>query len=351
MEDELARIAPREVVLDNSLKELWQSRLDISAHAEEGSAAGLLALLRVLGVHVSFNDPYQVQSDDGTLPTKVAHPSSLEGLAISLLRHYLQFALRESMPALPSQPDRQLSSSYMQIDAATLHALEIRHAIRPGNAVPIGEGGGSSPLSARGTLLSVLNRTMTPSGHRLLIRTLTAPSTSLKAINARLALVQAFFDREELREELRILIKDLRDVMRMVQRFKGRGGDGRDIWETGRWIRAVGRTIERIQADLQEERGLLDKRGERSEGFRRLEELVMAFRPLDDLARRIEEAIDVDLLMRGVESADEEDAESTEAGGDALVAEPVKKGKGSKPEQSEQRREEREDAMWWIRPR
>jgi DNA mismatch repair ATPase MutS len=362
MEDELARIAPREVVLDKSLKKLWLAQTDklSSSVDEKGTVEDLLILLRVLGVHVSFADPYQPPELDRPAPfadLPAPYPSSLEGLAISLLRHHLQFALRDSMPELPSEPNRQFSSEHMQIDAATLHALEIRHAIRPGGLVTANESRGSSPLSARGTLLSVLNATITPSGHRLLIRSLTTPSTSLNVINSRLALVQAFVDREELRTELRGMIKSLGDIVRTVQRFRARGGDGRNIWEVGRWIRAVSRVLDRIRHELSHETSLSATGEKRSKGVTRLQDLLSLFQPLDKLLKRIEESIDEEAVLRGLEAGENsEEAEGEEVRGEVPEEDqPLPKKKSDKNaikrEVTELAREEKEDLMWWIRPK
>jgi DNA mismatch repair ATPase MutS len=135
IEDELARVAPREVVLDSCLKEEWET----GKGSKSGKPEDLMDLLRVLGVHVSFANLDHTPSLDGLSPlsSTIADVGSLnlESKAITLLRHHLQYALRDSMPSLPNQPQRQLASSHMQIDAATLAALEIRHAIRPGGLV------------------------------------------------------------------------------------------------------------------------------------------------------------------------------------------------------------------------
>ncbi len=298
IEDELARIAPREVVLDTSLLDAWKG-------GEKGPG-GLLDLLRVLGVHVSF---------------AASKPGGLEREAISLLRHHLEFALRDRMPALPEEGfSRESQSTQMHIDAATLQALEIRHALRPGGLV----GAHSSPLSAKGTLLSVLSRTVTDSGHRLLKRTLTAPSTDLGAINARLALVAALHEREALRTDLRDALRTLGDVMRIVQRFRAWRGDASDVWDVARWVRGVERLRDRIRVDIAIEKPKKAK-GEQAEGVARLQAFVEAFAPLEDLAAGIEGAIDETRLPG---QAEEMEGEETEAALD-----------------------KRTQARWWLRPR
>lgn len=358
MEDELARVAPREIVLDSAFKPVWET-------ATSGPLENLFHLLRVQGVHISFADPVQPPILEGLTPfpsAKPSEPTSLEATAIAILRHHLQFALRDSMPGLPMEPNRQTSSAYMQIDASTLQALEIRHAIRPGGNLSLAEqtgfGRNSSLLSVRGTLLSVLSKTVTPSGHRLLIRTLTAPSTSIKSINARLSLVQAVADRTDMRVDLRTALKGLGDVMRLMQKFKSKRGDGRDVWEVARWIRAMSKIIDRIRYDIKREGGTSKHppgSGESVEGIDRLEQYLQQFKDITALADKIEASVDENALLRGLQAEeDEETAEGIEAAGDALVAQPASSSRRSSEtnrEAKERERIERENLMWWIKPR
>jgi DNA mismatch repair ATPase MutS len=353
MEDELARVAPREVVLDVSLKPIW----DAGQSTHHAALDQLLGLLRVLGVYVSFADPARAPLLDGLATilssTPLATPMTLETRAISLLRHHLQYALRDSMPALPDQPQRQLASSQMQIDAATLAALEIRHAIRPGGLVELpSQGRPATLLSVRGTLLSVLAQTRTPSGHRLLIRTLTSPSTDIAAINRRLSLVQAWVDRRDLRDDLREALRDSGDIMRILQRFKGQRGSGRDIWDTAKWIRGIEKLHTRIKQDLLSAEKLSDSKASSLEGLERLQSLVEHFNNMATIADKIEASVDETNLLRGLElEADEDDIEGVEAAGDALVASTAGRKDGeTRREIKEREREEREHAIWWIRP-
>lgn len=326
IEDELARIAPREIVLDGALREAWK------AGDAEGGVGGLLELLRVLGVHVSFTEP---KADGGR------SQAGLERTAISLLQHHLQYALRDRMPTMPEEYDfnRESQSTQMHIDAATLQALEIRHALRPGGLVGSGMGIHSTPLSLKGTLLSVLSRTVTDSGHRLLKRTLTAPSTSLAAINERLALVSAFHEREVLRTDLRDALRTTGDVMRIVQRFRAWRGDATDVWDVARWVRNVNRLRDRIRVDIASE-GKRKKRkevtAEPAEGAERLEQLVTAFSGLEDLAESIESAVD-ETLLPGLQEEVEVDGSE-----DAMTEETSRPPAGV---------DKRTQSRWWLRPR
>ncbi len=212
----------------------------------------------------------------------------LETQAISILRHHLQYALRDSMPELTS-PTSSHQAKQCSSTPATLAALEIRHAIRPGGLVTASDTfGGTSPLSTRGTLLSTMSHTMTPSGIVFLFGRFTAPSTDIDAINTRLDLVEEFVDREELRTDLRDMIRGIADVMRIVQRFKGRRGDERDAWDVGTWIRAVERVKQRLLRDL----------GDGESGLEPLRTFVQSFKPLFDLADLIEGSLDEATVMK-----------------------------------------------------
>ncbi|TXT04394.1 hypothetical protein VHUM_04161 [Vanrija humicola] len=308
IEDEMARIAPREVVLDSSLRAAW------AAGTTSGSAAvdSLLSLLRVLGVHVSFADPMREEQ------ASAQSGSNLEREVIALLRHHLQYALRDSMPAMPEHANefnRESSSSQMQIDAATLHALEIRHALRPGGLVAAGP---TTPMSLSG---SPLSRTVTDSGHRLLKRTLSAPSTSLTLINSRLSLVAAFVDREPLRTDLRDALRGMGDIMRIIQRFRANRGDASDVWDVARWIRSVERLVKRIQLAVELEPRSRKKRkdGDQVEGRDRLIELIDDFAPLTELAATIEKAID-ETRIPSVQVPDEGGEEASGTPEDVAVA-------------------------------
>ena len=343
LENDLARIAPREVVLNQALKPA------VSGNGiPDSSLSFLIDPLRAANIYVSFANPFPALEGPASV-SSVVHSteiSSIEVMAFAQLRHHLQYALRDTMP-LMTQPHREKGASTMQIDAATLHALEIRHSIRPGaplddlSAVP---GRIGSPLSSRGTLLSVIDRTKTPAGHRLLVRTLTAPSTDIAVINARLSLVQAFVDQEDLRLELQEAIKGIADIMKVIQRLRGGRGDGREVWDVAKWIRSVEGLLKRVQ----EETRLLSQKSSQSQ---RLEQLLASFRLVSELADQIEASVDEEAVVRSATSLSEdgEDGESDVSPGDVLMG---GRRPGETKKEAQERRAAELDAMrWWIRPR
>ncbi|WVO18464.1 hypothetical protein L204_106181 [Cryptococcus depauperatus] len=353
MEDELTRITPREVVLDNSFKAAWQN--ETNAITFEGEIAGeikkLFSLLQILGVHVSFANPYRPPPLWSTASLLPFSPNNTEDYAIALLRHHLEYTLRETMPAL-NQPDKQINSAFMQIDATTLQALEIRHALRPGGLIATGEVRPfSSPLSSRGTLLSVISKTVTPSGHRLLIRTLTAPSTCLDIINSRLALVQAFVDREDLRTELRDELRSVGDVMRIVQRCRGQRATGTDIWNAGKWVKNVQRIRQAIEREIGHEKRHAKVKDYESEGIQRLQLFLDSFSALDHVASKIEASLDEEAIMYKA-SSDEDVLEDQPSPGTEMFNGKAKPKETDQEKQDRMRREreEKDRAEWWIKP-
>ncbi|HEX3415104.1 MAG TPA: DNA mismatch repair protein MutS [Stellaceae bacterium] len=120
-------------------------------------------------------------------------------------------ALTQQGRAPHLQPPRQvMPASVMQIDAATRRNLEL-------TATLAGE--------RKGSLVAIIDRTVTAAGARLLADHLAAPLTEPAAIAARLDAVEFFVDRPELREAMRERLKRCPDIERGLTRLSlGRGG-------------------------------------------------------------------------------------------------------------------------------
>ena len=82
---------------------------------------------------------------------------------------YLSLTQKGSLPLLRA-PKRQIAGQVLQLDAATRRNLELTHALSGGRA---------------NTVLSVLDRTLTAGGARLLERRLSGASTDLTVIRDR----------------------------------------------------------------------------------------------------------------------------------------------------------------------
>ncbi|TAL03285.1 MAG: DNA mismatch repair protein MutS [Rhodospirillaceae bacterium] len=132
-----------------------------------------------------------------------------EVAAAGTLIDYVELTQKGKLPRL--EPPKRLSAgAVMEIDAATRRNLEFTHSLS-------GE--------RRGSLLSVIDRTVTGAGARLLAERLSAPLTDPAAIDARLDAIAFFVDGASARENLRDLLAACPDVERSLSRLTvGRGG-------------------------------------------------------------------------------------------------------------------------------
>jgi DNA mismatch repair protein MutS len=209
----MARLTPRELLVPTD------SKLPLPASRE-----GALVTEREAW---EFDEPlaredlarqYGVISLDGL--GIAADDSPAIAAAGALLRY-----LRELQPAgLPqlARPIIERPGGVMPLDEMTRRNLELVESLR---------GGG-----VEGTLLSVLDRTGTPMGARLLRQWILAPLTDRAAIDARLEAVATFTTELVAREALREAIDDVRDI----ERLGAKAAAGRS---TPRELRALGDSL------------------------------------------------------------------------------------------------------------
>ena len=166
LKDELARLAPREVVLDESMKQrigLFPALGEVNCLVSYYSSRDTPASPQVEGKFNYTMSP--IESSDTEIDTRKQTAESYvpaelslempnqEASAIALLTRFLQANLLEHMPLL-NAPSHENILDRMQIDAHTIQGLEIREV-------------GYEGLT-KGSLLSVVKRTMTSGGARLL---------------------------------------------------------------------------------------------------------------------------------------------------------------------------------------
>src|SRR6185503_6104399 len=152
-----------------------------------------------------------------------------DGLAVSAAGALLRY-LRELQPTgLPqlARPSIERPGGMMPLDEMTRRNLELVESLR---------GGG-----VEGTLLSVLDRTGTPMGARLLRQWILAPLTQRAAIDARLDAVTSLATDVVSREAMREAIDDVRDV----ERLAAKAAAGRS---TPRELRALGDSLATLPA-------------------------------------------------------------------------------------------------------
>ena len=107
------------------------------------------------------------------------------------------------------------TETFMALDQFTRRNLELVETIRSGKA--------------QGSLLGVLDRTVTAMGARLLRRWLNEPLLDIKRLNARLDAVEALYNGEILRDELTAALKQVGDIERLGNRIVAGKATARDL--------------------------------------------------------------------------------------------------------------------------
>ena len=126
--------------------------------------------------------------------------------------------LKDTQPAalnLLSSLSSYALDDFMTLDAATRRNLELTETLRGGQV--------------KGSLLDILNRTVTPMGARLLRQWVNQPLLDPAAILARQERVAAFFDDGLLRAEIMAALRPLADLERITNRVVGGAAHPRDL--------------------------------------------------------------------------------------------------------------------------
>ncbi len=126
--------------------------------------------------------------------------------------------LAETQPAalkLLASLSAYSTAEFMTLDAATRRNLELTETLRDG--------------SVDGSLLGVLDHTVTPMGKRLMRQWVSKPLLDVEAIRARQNGVEFFFEDGMLRAELRAALKPLGDLERLTNRISGGTAQPRDL--------------------------------------------------------------------------------------------------------------------------
>ena len=138
-------------------------------------------------------------------------------LATQVAGVILQY-LRETQPtatALLTHITSYSISEFMSLDAATRRNLELTETIRRGDS--------------EGSLLSVLDRTVTPMGHRLIHQWVSKPLLDIETINHRLDVVEYYLNNGVLRADLRAALAKITDLERIINRISAEIAAPRDL--------------------------------------------------------------------------------------------------------------------------
>lgn len=260
LDEDLARIAPAEIVLPALL--------------EDNREHPIFRILDELDGSPRYSFPRSVPAIEEPIETPEA--AREDGFsAIPLLSLYISQTLLEQQPDL-AHPLRVRPTNTMRIDRVSLKALEIKQNNDGGRA---------------GTLISVMDRTVTSAGMRLLSDRLTSPSKSIPEIQSRHALVDYFVKNPFLREEVIHLLHQLDDEARLLQKMSIGRPTAEDLLTMAKAIRVQ---IE-IKKRLAEALDSADYPAP-DESKEVLRSLVDELYPHDALASKIEVSVDIKAL-------------------------------------------------------
>ncbi|MCY4538494.1 MAG: DNA mismatch repair protein MutS [Chloroflexi bacterium] len=220
--EELARIDPREVLIPES----WQKR----------------GVTLPEGIHLSVAQDWTFEYDGAQqLLCEHFRVRTLDGFglkgqksAISAAGGVLQY-LRSTQKSSVEQLSTiraYSTASFMVLDQFTRHNLELTESIRG--------------RKTKGSLLDILDRTVTAMGARLLRSWLNQPLLDINRLNARLDAVEALFSGELLRDELAQELKQVADIERLTNRIAVGKAGPRDLLALQKALSAVPRLSELI---------------------------------------------------------------------------------------------------------
>ncbi|WP_425044998.1 DNA mismatch repair protein MutS [Primorskyibacter sp. S87] len=139
--------------------------------------------------------------------------SRAEISAMGALVDYLDITQKGKLPLL-QPPEQEAENRVVQIDSATRRNLELTRSLAGGRA---------------GSLLSTIDRTVTPAGARLLEQRLSSPSRHLDTIHERLAALDVVHNDTLLSEQIRDALRRTPDLDRALSRLSLDRGGPRDL--------------------------------------------------------------------------------------------------------------------------
>ncbi|NNE78805.1 MAG: DNA mismatch repair protein MutS [Silicimonas sp.] len=202
---ELARLAPSEVLIsENKYADLSDLVTESGASLTPMSATSFDSQ----SAEKRLKDLWQVQSLDayGTF-------SRAELSALGALIDYLDLTQKGKLPLL-RPPIKEALDRTVHIDAATRRNLELTRALTGGR---------------NGSLLNVIDRTITSGGGRLIERRISSPSRDCSTIHARLDTVRWLVDKSDTRLGLRERLRKCPDIERALSRLSLDRGGPRDL--------------------------------------------------------------------------------------------------------------------------
>ena len=210
MADEIARLQPAEILVPETLSAE-------AAVAEAASRAGGAHLTPVAEDDAEFRSPEQQLTEffgvDSLRGFGCDELPAAQKAAAQALK-YLQHNRMDALPHL-SGITTYSTEQFMVIDAATRRNLELVRTLREG--------------TREGSLLSLLDRTLTPMGARLLRQWLLQPLLNVEGIQRRLDAVETLVNDGVMADAVHGALRGVRDLERLISRTTAGTANARDL--------------------------------------------------------------------------------------------------------------------------
>ncbi|MBN2189569.1 MAG: DNA mismatch repair protein MutS [Chitinispirillaceae bacterium] len=159
----------------------------------------------------ALKDHFQVASLNGFGLEELAYGVCAAGGLLLYLKEQKKNDLRHI-----SALERRSLTEFAELDPSTIRNLELLRPLHTDET--------------DGTLVSVLDKTSTAMGSRLLKRFITRPLKESSAIQERLAAVEWLKKDAFARGEIRLVLKRVADIERLISRVTFERANGRDLW-------------------------------------------------------------------------------------------------------------------------
>ena len=162
-------------------------------------------------------------------PRKTSPAIRAAGAVISYLQETQKSSLDHIDRLLPYRPGHCL-----EIDQATRRSLEITRTLREDRR--------------EGSLLAIIDRTVTAMGSRLLADWIASPLTQVDEINRRLDAVEELLDDPALCHDLQVELKGIYDLQRLLARVATGRTNPRDLSCLGRTLQSLPPIRQRLES-------------------------------------------------------------------------------------------------------
>jgi DNA mismatch repair protein MutS len=214
LKQQIELINPSEVVISKSQKSLFTDILKLDEPAGTEKKVTVTKLDEWI-----FTLDYCTELLLSQFKTKSLKGFGIDELKLGIIAagavmNYIQETQKGNLAHI-NKISRYETSDYIILDNSTKRNLEIISSISEG--------------SREGTLVSILDKTETAMGARLLKSWITRPLKKLELINKRLECVNEFFEKKNLRKNLFSMFKNIGDLERLISKIATARAVARDL--------------------------------------------------------------------------------------------------------------------------